>query len=99
LDFLGRTPFPYENRHSGALDFLGFPRPNRDLSMGYEDKTQEFFLVRFSPRRRRHNRRQPLLAAEEQNCSWGKFNLISDSLQSIVVPAVSFYSLNPEAAH
>jgi hypothetical protein len=31
------------------LDFLGFSRPNRDLSMGYEEKTTEDFSSCFSP--------------------------------------------------
>jgi hypothetical protein len=66
--------------------------------MGYEEKTQGIFSARFSPRRRRHSGHQPHLAAEEQNCSWGKLNLISNFLQSIVVSADSFYSLNPKAA-
>src|ERR1700733_11769928 len=35
LDFLGRQPSRYENQGFSLLDFLGFSRPKRDLSMGY----------------------------------------------------------------
>ncbi|HWY82327.1 MAG TPA: hypothetical protein VNY10_10435 [Roseiarcus sp.] len=67
--------------------------------MGYADKTQEIFLVRFSPRQWAPQREPtPLWQVERPNCSWGKLNLISDFLQSIVVPAVPFDSLNPKAA-
>ncbi|HEY6518817.1 MAG TPA: hypothetical protein VIZ19_05545, partial [Roseiarcus sp.] len=32
-----------------SLDFLGFSRPNLDLSMGYAEKTAESFSWRFCP--------------------------------------------------
>jgi hypothetical protein len=40
-----------------SLDFLGFSRPNRDLSMGYEDLIEKFFSLAFlsSHQRRRTN--------------------------------------------
>jgi hypothetical protein len=39
LGFLGPDPFRCEDPHNEGwivLDFLGFSRPNRDFSMGYE---------------------------------------------------------------
>jgi hypothetical protein len=32
-----------------CLDFLGFSRPNRDLSMGYTGKIEENFCARLLP--------------------------------------------------
>ena len=53
--FAAKTP-----AHEGwiSLDFLGFSRPNRDLSMGYAESTAEIFSSRFFPRvgRRRSGR-------------------------------------------
>jgi hypothetical protein len=74
------------------LDFLGFSRQNRDLSMGYDG----FSLNKISRRFRRRvsttklGRGAPcgLGFAEGQDCSCGKLNSISDYLQSIVVRAV-----------
>jgi hypothetical protein len=44
--FAPKTP-DYEGWIS--LDFLGFSRSNRDLSMGYAEITTEEFSSRFSP--------------------------------------------------
>jgi hypothetical protein len=43
------------------LDFLGFSRANRDLSMGYAGKTAKEFFVPFSPlgRSKRRKGRPP----------------------------------------
>jgi hypothetical protein len=52
------------------LDFLGFSRPNQDLSMGYAAKTRKIFSRRFFLGRRR--RSQQSSYAETQNYSLGK---------------------------
>jgi hypothetical protein len=49
LDFLGRCLFLVKTFVSGGwicFDFLGFSRPNRDFSIGYEDKTKQIFSRR-----------------------------------------------------
>jgi hypothetical protein len=46
LGFLGPWLFSLENPDSGgwiSLDFLGFSRPNRDLSMGYAAQAIKVF--------------------------------------------------------
>jgi hypothetical protein len=46
LGFLGPWLSSFENPDSGgwiSLDFLGFSRQNRDLSMGYAAKTTKGF--------------------------------------------------------
>ena len=46
LGFLGARPFRCEYPARGGwiiLDFLGFSRPNRDLSMGYTASTAKNF--------------------------------------------------------
>jgi hypothetical protein len=48
LDFLGAWPFRREIPRLRLLDFLGFSRPNRDISMSYADKGVEIFSRRFS---------------------------------------------------
>src|ERR1700729_30807 len=40
-----------------SLDFLGFSRPNRDLSMGYKRFSEEDFSSRFCPREAPSKRR------------------------------------------
>jgi hypothetical protein len=58
LGFLGPWPFRRENPIHGCwnfLDFLGFSRPNPDLSMGYAGKASKGFSRRFLPRERRRN--------------------------------------------
>jgi hypothetical protein len=72
-----------------VLDFLGFSRQNRDLSMGYEENSSWSFSRRFRPaaargattsvRRRDH--------AEALDPSSGNSNLISGFLQLIVARA------------
>jgi hypothetical protein len=50
LGFLGAWLFRFGNPDFGgwiSLDFLGFSRPNRDLSMGYADFSRKFFSHRF----------------------------------------------------
>jgi hypothetical protein len=52
LGFLGASPFRRKSpdlEHWIPLDFLGFSRPNRDLSMGYEGFSPEDFSRRFRP--------------------------------------------------
>jgi hypothetical protein len=52
LDFLGLGPIRLENPDYEPwirLDFLGFSRAKRDLSMGYERKTEKDFSCRFLP--------------------------------------------------
>jgi hypothetical protein len=52
LVFLGAPPFPHEIPDYGywkSLDFLGFSRPNRDLSMGYEGFSGNDISRRFLP--------------------------------------------------
>jgi hypothetical protein len=47
LGFLVSALFAAKTQVSGgwkSLDFLGFSRPNRDLSMGYAGFSQNFFL-------------------------------------------------------
>jgi hypothetical protein len=51
LGFLGRSHFAAKTPVYGywiTLDFLGFSRPNRDLSMGYGHKMSKVFLIGFS---------------------------------------------------
>jgi hypothetical protein len=53
LDFLGPGRFAAKTPIASywiSLDFLGFSRPNRDLSMGYAGKSAEIFSLRFSLR-------------------------------------------------
>src|ERR1700722_19922141 len=47
LGFLGRWPFRYQQLRFWALDFLGFSRAKRDLSMGYAEKASKSFSWRF----------------------------------------------------
>jgi hypothetical protein len=52
LDFLGAWAFRCEKPDRDywiSLDFLGFSRQNRDLSMGYGDKSAENFLIALDP--------------------------------------------------
>jgi hypothetical protein len=55
LGFLGPSRFCREDPDFGywiSLDFLGFSRPNRDLSMGYEDTSEKVFSCRSCRRER-----------------------------------------------
>jgi hypothetical protein len=52
LGFLGPSLFRSENPDSGGwivLDFLGFSRPNLDLSMGYTEKSSKEIFATFVP--------------------------------------------------
>jgi hypothetical protein len=52
LAFLGAWPFRYETLDNECwffLDFLGFSRPNLDLSMGYTDFSAKNFSWPFAP--------------------------------------------------
>jgi hypothetical protein len=52
LGFLGAWPFGCEppiDRYWILLDFLGFSRPNRELSMGYTGFSEQHFSRAFSP--------------------------------------------------
>jgi hypothetical protein len=57
--FLGRRRFGEKTPDYGgliSLDFLGFSRPNRDFSMGYEDFPRKNFSGPLPPRRARLER-------------------------------------------
>jgi hypothetical protein len=100
LDCLGPWPFGCENpilRYWISLDFLGFSRSNRDLSMGYTDLSGRNFFSRFSPSVRdaatgTHSRGH----AEAQDCSSGKFNHISGYPQAFALPSRIFGSKSCE---
>ena len=52
LGFLGPSRLAAKipiHRYWIFLDFLGFSRPNRDLSIGYTDFRGNYFSSRFSP--------------------------------------------------
>jgi hypothetical protein len=52
LEFLGPRLFRFENPDLGgciSLDFLGFSRPNLDLSMGYAEFSLKKFFVALLP--------------------------------------------------
>jgi hypothetical protein len=90
LGFLGTGPFAYEIPDFGgwkSLDFLGFSRPNQDLSMGYEGFSESVFSLRFLPdvTVATHDRRWSSWALEAQASPWSKLRLISDFLQGIAV--------------
>jgi hypothetical protein len=66
-----------------SLDFLGFSRPNRDFSMGYEDLSlNEFSRALCGGGQRRNGRQRPWHAEDR---SWGELSTVSDFLQAIVV--------------
>jgi hypothetical protein len=80
-----------------CLDFLGFSRPNRDLSMGYAAYSGKNFSPSFSLALRGAGTGACGRGhAEGQDCSWGKLNLVSIFWQEIVVRAVPF-RLNQKA--
>jgi hypothetical protein len=80
-----------------SLDFLGFSRPNRDLSMGYAAYSGKNFSPSFSLALRGAGTGACGRGhAEGQDCSWGKLNLVSIFWQEIVVRAVPF-RLNQKA--
>jgi hypothetical protein len=82
-----------------VLDFLGFPRPNRDFQWVTRLEAGKTFSSAFSlaltgaetgARGRGH--------AEAQDWSWRELSLTSDFLQWIVVRALAFRRPNPKAA-
>jgi hypothetical protein len=91
LGFLGASPFVAKTPGFGrciSLDFLGFSRPDRDLSMGYAKKPEKNFSSRFCRRERSVDGCPRFGHGEGTDCSWGKLNQISDFLQEIVTGAV-----------
>jgi hypothetical protein len=77
--FVTKTPV---RRYWIRLDFLGFSRPNLDLSMSYTG----FSLAEISRALGLANGSAGMDStrrgrADAQDCSWGKLNIISDFLQ------------------
>jgi hypothetical protein len=73
---LFRVGFPWI-----SLDFLGFSRPNRDLSMGYSGQTAtKFFLA---PPHLEAPRGRDFRMGDARRWSFRKVTTISDFLQSI----------------
>jgi hypothetical protein len=85
--FLERARFAAKTLGFGgwkSLDFLGFSRPNRDLSMGYTGFPRKFFPRAFCPMGRCAGRGADARGhAETQDCLWGKLSLVSDFLQEL----------------
>jgi hypothetical protein len=82
--FAMKTPI---YRYWFFLDFLGFSRPNLDLSIGYGDLRAKKFRCPFpgvdrSPARERTV--EAMRKAQDYSCV--ELNTIADFLQSIVVP-------------
>src|SRR3984957_14162478 len=101
LGFLGTSRFAAKTLGFGgwkSLDFLGFSRPNRDLSMGYTRFSEDFFSSRFCRRERAVETAAPRFGTRK---GWivhgGKLSVISDFLQEIAVRALSFRRLHPKA--
>src|SRR3984957_15537608 len=93
LGFLGTSRFAAKTLGFGgwiSLDFLGFSRPDRDLSMGYTRFSAKIFSSRLSSRKSRRNGGPTIRHAEEMDCSWGDLSLISDFLQEIAARALGF---------
>jgi hypothetical protein len=93
LGFLGSWPFAantpnYERWIS--LDFLGFSRPNRDLSMSYKDFSRETILAPFSAAEARERAPGALGIQTAQDCSSRKLSFISDFLQLFAIRSASF---------
>ena len=73
------------------LDFLGFSRPNRNLSMGYAAQSGETFFSRLLPGVREALGREPaVLACGRGGLRMGELNRGSDFQQEIVVRAGRF---------
>ena len=53
------------------LDFLGFSRPNLDLSMGYADKTEKDFSTRFCRRERAVETGNPRFGMRKERIAHG----------------------------
>jgi hypothetical protein len=82
--FAAKTPV-YEGWIS--LDFLGFSRPNLDLSIGYVDFSRKKISRALFRRRNAGKGACGLGMPEAQECSWAELKLTSDFLQEIVVRA------------
>jgi hypothetical protein len=88
LDFLGSWLFSFENPDSGGwifLDFLGFSRPNLDLSVGYAAKNdQTFFVSLLSVSSAPPEWEHAVEAMRKRRRSMGQLNLFSDCPEEIV---------------
>jgi hypothetical protein len=84
LGFLATLQFRHETQTFSrwiSLDFLGFSRPNRDLSMGYSGQTAtKFFLA---PPPLEAPRGRDFRMGDARRWSFRKATTISDLLQSI----------------
>jgi hypothetical protein len=91
LDSLDPAPFVAKTPdYKGwiCLDFLGFSRPNRDLSMSYTGKTAEIFFARLFPGvKRAAGGAFGFSGGKRRITHEAKLTLDSDFLQSIVVRA------------
>jgi hypothetical protein len=91
---LARGCFALKTPDSGgwnSLDFLGFSRPNRDISMGYTGFSLKQFFAALFPLRAFEAPSSRIWRGQGINGSWREFSLLSDFLQSIVV------GISPEA--
>jgi hypothetical protein len=98
LVFLGGWPFPCESAVYSdwiSLDFLGFSRPNRDLSMRYAGFSAKIFS--WPPSSLMADAREQEITAHnvEIRKSHAQLNLISDFLQSLVAGG-ALGCLNPK---
>jgi hypothetical protein len=84
--FAAKTP-NYERWIS--LDFLGFSRPDRDLSMSYEDFSREKNSRALFRDKATEKPPRPLGIQNAQDYSSPKLSFISDFTQSIVVQSAS----------
>jgi hypothetical protein len=76
--FAAKTPFI---GYWISLDFLGFSRPKRDLSMGYARFSLENFSQRLLAARNARSGARARRHAEGHDFSWGKLNRFSVFLQ------------------
>jgi hypothetical protein len=94
LGFLGTSRFAAKTLGFGgckSLDFLGFSRPNRDLSMGYRRFSAKDFSSRFWRRESAVETSDPHdRDTKGMDCSLGKPSLISGFLQEIAAQALPF---------
>jgi hypothetical protein len=93
LDFLGLSPFHYENPdYEGwiSLAFLGFSRPNRAFSTGYTRFSVENFSLQFYPLRSPRGEADIRCGVRKPGaCSSGELSLFSDFLHEIVADTLS----------
>jgi hypothetical protein len=93
LDFLGLSPFRYENPdYEGwiSLDFLGFSGPNRAFSTSYKRFSVENFSLQFFPLRSPRGEAHIKCGVRKPGaCSSGELSLFSDFLQEIVADTLS----------